>query len=117
MNMKKALNALKNKLYYSVESIRNRYPCKIIKIQNELAIKEKSLVSFQAVTKLNIQRLPLNELIEDAMLVEKFHPTDCIKLGFLSAGDILLKNTESLSEARKKYNSILQKMFHDKEDE
>lgn len=99
--MKSLLDRLKNRFYYSVESIKNRYPCKIVKVKDEANFDKGTQITYQAVSKLNLREVPLKELIDDSMLIEKFHPTDCIKLGFLCAADILIKKSSNLEEAKK----------------
>lgn len=105
----KFIENLKNRFYYSLESIKNRYPCKIIKIKNSENYNKKSSILFQAVTK--IRESTIFEILEDALLIEKFHPTDAVKLGSLSAGEILLKESRSIEEAQNKYQQILKGML------
>ncbi|OGT31566.1 MAG: hypothetical protein A3E87_00240 [Gammaproteobacteria bacterium RIFCSPHIGHO2_12_FULL_35_23] len=115
--MKDLFNKLKDRLYYSAESIKNRYPCRIIRIKNELVMNKTTHIIYQAVTKLNLRELALKELVNDPLLIEKFHPTDCIKLGFLSAGELLIKNATNLEEARENYRRIIKDMFTDLKDD
>ncbi|MBS0350086.1 MAG: hypothetical protein JSR33_02680 [Proteobacteria bacterium] len=107
----KFIENLKNDFYYSIESIKNRYPCKIVKVKNTESYNKKASVLYQAATKINIRESTVAEILSDPLLIEKFHPTDGIKLGFLSAGEILLKESNNLEEAREKYQKILKGMF------
>ncbi len=102
-----------NRFHYSIESIKNRYPCKIIKVKNESDLNKNTYIIYQAVTKLNIRESSLKELLEDSLLIEKFHPTDCIKLGFLSATEILIKNKSCSEETKNQYVKLVNGMFKD----
>jgi hypothetical protein len=44
-------------------------------------------------------------------LVEKFHPTDCIKIGFFAAGELFLKNNFSSEEIQLKFKKISDEML------
>src|SRR3990167_8011027 len=112
-SMMSLLRKVKNKFTYSVESIRNRYPCKLIKIKNHTDFDRKTLVTYRAVTRTNLRELTLEEILNDPMIVEKFHPTDAVKLGFLSAGEILLKNNLTLEQIKADYQRIVKAMFKD----
>lgn len=109
--MFKFINNIKNRLDYSIESIKNRYPCKIIKISWIDNSEENSTVTYRAVTKLNIRQSSPKEILDDPLLIEKFHPTDCVKLSFLAAGEILLKKVNNLEEAKELYKKIINGMF------
>jgi hypothetical protein len=111
--MSKLIEKFKNKLHYSIESIHNRYPCKLIKIKHAGDFKKNSRVIYRAVTKLNIRECSIKEVLDDTSLVEKIHPTDCIKLGFIALGDILLKECSSIEEAQTKYKQIINEMLKD----
>ena len=113
MLMKKMVEKLKNKFYYSIDSIRNRYPCKLIKIKNHYDINKKTMITYQAVNRLNVRESTLENILNDAMIIEKFHPTEAVKIGFLSAGEILLKSGKSFEEVRSNYEKIISHMFSD----
>ena len=105
------INNLSNKICYKLESIKNRYPCKIIKIKNCFQEKSKTSIIFQAVNRFNLRDMKLEEILNDPLLVEKFHPTDCIKMGFLAAGEILNSDNHSNTQAKQEFRSIFKKMF------
>ena len=109
----KILEKLKQKFHYSLESIKNRYPCKLIEVTAASDFTKEAIVSFRAVTRINIRKATLPEMLDDPMLIEKFHPTEAVKLGFLSAGEILLKNSKDLEEAKSIYQKILNNMLND----
>ena len=111
--MKNLAEKLKNKFYYSIDSIRNRYPCKLIKIKNHHDTNKKTMVTYQAVNRLNVRESTLENILNDSMIIEKFHPTEAVKIGFLSAGEILLKSGKSLEEVRSNYEKIISRMFSD----
>ena len=112
--MKNLFNSMRNKIYYSMESIKNRYPCKLLKITVGQEEKPDITISFRAATKFDIRESKLKPLLDDGMLVEKFHPTDGVKLGFLSAGEIILNKAESIEDARKIFIDISQNMLNQK---
>lgn len=109
--MAKFIKNFRNKFYYSIESIKNRYPCKIIKIRGVDNFQEGATVTYRAVTNINIRESSPKEILDDPLLIEKFHPTDCVKLSFLAAGEILFKKTNNLAEAKELYKKITTKMF------
>jgi hypothetical protein len=104
---------VKDKIIYSFESIKNRYPCRIIKIKNLVDFDKSTLVTYQAVTRFNLRELKLESILDNPMLIEKFHPTDAVKLGFLSAAEILLKNDKTFDEMKLDYQKIVLGMFND----
>ncbi|MCX7125449.1 MAG: hypothetical protein NTU49_06840 [Gammaproteobacteria bacterium] len=111
--MRKIVEKLKNKFSYSFESIKNRYPCKLVRVKNHNVFDKKTLVTYQAVNRFNLRDLTLESLLNDPMIVEKFHPTEAVKIGFLSAGEILLKGEKSLEEIKREYQKIVTNMFKD----
>ncbi len=102
-----------NRYHYSLESIKNRYPCKIIDVKNLDDFSALTEIKYLAATKINIRTATAQSILDDPLLVEKFHPTDGVKLGFLACGEILLKEDISLEEARKLYLVITNHMFQD----
>lgn len=113
MEMPKFINNIKNRFHYTLESIKNRYPCQIIKVKNIENLDETPIITYRAVTKYNIRKCTTKDIIEDSLLLEKFHPTDGVRLSFLAAGEILLKNVNSLDEAKELYKKIISEMFKD----
>jgi hypothetical protein len=96
-----------------MESIRNRYPCKIIGVANLNDFSKKTSITYQAATKINIRTSLTKDVLDDPLLVEKFHPTDCIRLSFLAFGELILSGELSIEEAKERYNKISQSMFED----
>ena len=111
--MAKLFKKLINRYHYSMESIKNRYPCKIIDLKNLSDFCTQTEIKYLAATKLNIRTSTAQAILDDPLLIEKFHPTDGVKLGFLACGEILLKDDISLEEARKLYLMIAKHMFQD----
>jgi len=94
---------------YSLASIKNRYPCKIVSLKRNANTKTE--VTFQAVNKINIRKSTAKDIISDTMLIEKFRPTDGVMLGFISAGEILFSDpTMTLSEIKNLYFKIVDDM-------
>src|SRR3990167_10607087 len=106
--MRKFLSGLVNRYHYSIESIKNRYPCKIIAV---LDTGKTAKIKYQAVTKINIRTSTAKDILNDPLLVEKFHPTDGVKLGFLACGEILLGDCVTIDEAREMFQKIIHKML------
>ena len=102
-----------NKYHYAIESIKNRYPCKIISTKNIDCFDKDTVIQYQAASRLNIRYSTTQELLNDPLLIEKFHPTDGVKLGFLACGEILLKEDMPLEKARELYLKIINQMFND----
>lgn len=102
-----------NRYYYSLESIKNRYPCKIINVKNIRCFDKQTEVQFIAASKVNVRLATPQDILNDALLVEKFHPTDGVKLGFLACGELLLRQNLSLEDIRALYLDISTHMFQD----
>ena len=111
--MKKIISGIKDRYYYAIESIKNRYPCKIIAISNIAHHDKPAEIKYQAVTKINVRSSTAKEILNDPLLVEKFHPTDGVKLGFLACGEILLKECATIEDARNKFQLIMHRMLTD----
>ena len=94
-----------------MESIKNRYPCKIIAVTDAKVYDKIAKVKYQAATKINIRISPVKDILDDPLLVEKFHPTDGVKLGFLACGELLLKDCSSIDEAKEKFQKIIHQML------
>jgi len=107
------LNKIMNKYHYAVESIKNRYPCKIIEISNINVFDKSTAIKYQAASKLHIRTATAQDILKDPLLVEKFHPTDGVKLGFIACGEILLNDNVTIEQARKFYVEIANRMFHE----
>lgn len=109
--MKRIFSGLINRYYYTLESIKNRYPCKIIDVSDATAYDKIAKVKYQAATKINIRTSSARDILDDPLLVEKFHPTDGVKLGFLACGELLLKDCTTIEDAREKFQKIINKML------
>ena len=109
--MKKIFSGIINRYYYTIESIKNRYPCKIIAVSDFVGDDKIAKIKYQAVTKINIRTSTAKDILDDPLLVEKFHPTDGVKMGFLACGEILLKDCLTIDEAREKFKTIIHEML------
>lgn len=106
----KKLHEIRDIFTYTIENMKNRYPCKIIKIGHDSKFKN-IVITYNAVTKTNIRKACITEILEDRNLVEKFHPADCVRLGFIAAGSILTDENLSREEANEKFNFISEQLF------
>lgn len=113
MILNNAIEKITGYFSYSIASIKNRYPCKIIGIkQNNNSSNVKNEIVYQAVNKINIRKSTAKDIISDSMLIEKFHPTDGVKLGFISAGEILFDDPAlTLDEIKILHRKIVEDMF------
>ncbi len=109
--MNKFVSGIINRYYYAFESIKNRYPCRILRILDLEDLNKTTKIKYQAVTKINICTASIKDVLEDPMLVEKFHPTDAIKLGFLACGEVLLRDCKTIEEVRQRFKKISQEML------
>lgn len=109
--MKKIFSGIINRYHYAIESIKNRYPCKIIAVSDTNDYDKIAKIKYQAVTKINVRTSTAKDILDDPLLVEKFHPTDGVKLGFLACGEILLKDSATIDEAREKFQKIIHQML------
>ena len=109
--MKNIFSGLINRYHYTVESIKNRYPCKIIAVSHGEGQDKPAKIKYQAATKINIRISTAKDILDDPLLVEKFHPTDGVKLGFLACGEILLKDCATVDEAKERFQKIIQQML------
>ena len=81
------INKLKNqinKLYYTVASFRNRYPCKIVEIKH-YNLERQPIVKYQTLSRFHLYEATLREISMDKALLEKFHPQDTWKIGYLTS--------------------------------
>ena len=109
--MKQLIEHLKNKTIYSLACIKNRYPCKLMRVKNLFSEKNHASVVYKIAIKFNFVESGISEILDNPDIIEKFHPMDGVKLGFLAASDILLKEFTTIGEARKKYNNIANNLF------
>ena len=114
ITMRKLFEKSKLKFQYSIESVRNRYPCKIVSFHHITDESKPCKVTYRYVTRLNLRTSTFKDLLDDKLLIEKFHPTECIKLGFISAGEILFKYS-SKNDVQKQFYGIIEKMINDQE--
>ncbi len=97
-----------NRAIYFQESIKNRYPCKIIGYSYEKGI---TIVHFCILGKIhNIHQISSKDLLSDGSLLEKFHPKDAAKIGFSIGCDVLLEKSGDVSI----YNNTMATMFGEK---
>lgn len=93
---------------YHISSLRNYYPCKLVG-EIEVDGENKTLIRYRTLGKRDTYTIPIQELLEDRDLIEKFHPTEAIKFGAIAMGDILLSLPED--KRQQKFEEIKQKML------
>ncbi len=78
---------------FDLSILKNTYPCKLVggKLNR---INMNTIIIFTILGKRDGHEKPLRELIMNKDFIEKFHPIDAIKFGFISLGDRLFKFSE-----------------------
>lgn len=107
--LKSKLNYIFGASVYAIESIKNRYPCQVIDIKQQNKISNSIIRYCVLGKKENAHNIPVRELLDDKKLLEKFHPSDALLIGFICFGDIILSEKEA--EREKKYNFMIKKLL------
>lgn len=68
-------------------NIKNKYPCKLVGTKKTRNTHE-TIIIFTILGKREGYNITLNEIISNKELLEKFHPTEAVKFGFISLGDV-----------------------------
>jgi len=103
-----------NCLYYLRSSIaKNTYPCKLVgeKIN---PLGNGTIILYKIRGEQDNNEIPLQYLLNTKKLIEKFHPTDAVKLGSIALKDILLELNEN--ERNQKFNIIKNIMLNSTHD-
>ncbi len=87
---------------------RREYPVKIVgeRLCNNNA---ETTILYRISPKKEVFEIPLKELLEDAILIEKIHPYQAVKLGFMACGEIMF-NYKDGEDRKMKYQEIVKKM-------
>jgi len=87
---------------------RREYPVKIV---GERFCKNntETVILYRISPKKEAFEMPLKELLEDAILIEKIHPYQAVKLGFMACGEIMF-NYKDGEDQKRKYQEIVKKM-------
>jgi len=97
---------------YSTMSMRNRYPCLLVG-EKHLYDKHTTIIQYVIKSKRDTEyEISVDELLNDLLLIEKFHPTQAVKIGCIAMGDILCMIPEDQRE--QKYKSIMDNMLKTK---
>lgn len=97
---------------YSMLSLRNRYPCLLVG-EKHLYDKQTTIIQYVIKSKRNtVYEISIEELLNDPLLIEKFHPTQAVKIGCIAMGDILYTIPED--QQRQKYQAIMSNMLKTK---
>ncbi len=100
----KLLRNIQNALIYAVTAIKNRYPCKIDTFH--LFTKSKPTeIEYRVLNRFDARTSSIHDIVLNNSLLEKFHPSDALKLGVILAGDMLFKDNGSITyeELHEKY--------------
>jgi hypothetical protein len=105
------LGLLKLKTDYSLATIKNRYPCKIVGEQHLLENHDTEIL-YTIFSKRDVYKISVKDLLNDPDLLAQFHPTQTLKIGFIAFGDILLNMPEE--QRTEKYKQIVGQMMDNK---
>ncbi|NNM59198.1 MAG: hypothetical protein HKM04_05225 [Legionellales bacterium] len=108
--VKEKYNGLVNFIHYQMENRKNQYQCQLIGEKINASDKVNTVLIFRMMGKRDIHEIPVDKLLEDKTLVEKFCPTDGVKIGIIAMGDMLL-NEENQTKAIQKIEKIKKQMF------
>ena len=73
-----------NRVYYGIAAMRNRYACKIVEIKH-FNLEKQPIVRYQTFSRFHIYESNLRDIAMDKDLLEKFHPNDSWKIGYLTS--------------------------------
>lgn len=92
---------------YHYLSIKNRYPCRVV--GERVDPKNRgTVVIYKVLPKKEEFEINLRDLLDQPLLIEKFHPTEAIRLGFMAFGDLFFNQTKE--KAFTEYQNIIEKM-------
>jgi hypothetical protein len=114
----KLFKRVNNFFSYASASIKNRYPCKIEEILYLYDLTQDTQIQYRVLTRFDVRIQTIQEILLDPLLIEKFHPSDGARFGFIAAADLLLKKrspnaTIQVNELLKEYKAVGDKMFCD----
>jgi hypothetical protein len=93
---------------YKMSSLRNRYPCRVTGERFDENTRE-TIVFYKVIPRKEEFEIKLKDLLEDQHLIEKFHPAQTVKLGFMAFAEIFF-NFRNKEDAYLKYREIVKKM-------
>lgn len=92
---------------YHYLSIKNRYPCRVVGERINSKTQE-TIVIYKVSPRKEEFEINLKDLLDQPLLIEKFHPTEAIRLGFMAFGDIFFNQPKEF--AYEKYQTMVKKM-------
>lgn len=96
------------KYQYFYYSQRNFYRCKLVG-EKPSRDENDTIIIYRILGKRDIFEIPIQELLLTPDLLSQFHPTEAIKFGAISMGDVLLRIHDS--KRREKFDEIKKKMM------
>lgn len=98
---------------YKMMSVQNRYPCMLIG-EKHLYDCKTTIIQYVVKSKRDVvYEINIDELLNDPLLIEKFHPTQAVKIGCIAMGNILYSTPET--EIKQKYEHIMENMLNTSE--
>ena len=98
-----------NSIYYYFATHRNQYYCKLIGEKLNPQEKSNTIILYRLLGKRDIFEISIRELLDNRDLLEKFHPTEAVKLGAIAMGDMLSTIEHDATVAR--FQEIKRKML------
>ncbi len=93
--------------FYHFSSIKNRYPCRVTAERIDSTTQE-TIVVYRVSPRKDEFEIKLKSLLDQPLLIEKFHPTEAIRLGFMAFGEIFFNQPKET--AYQQYQDIVKKM-------
>lgn len=87
-----------------------RYSC--VLVGEKYNDKNETIIVYRIRNRPDVYETSLEELVTSPWIIEKFHPTDALKLGIIVCGDILSRTPAEQRESRYQAikNSIIQNL-------
>lgn len=82
-----------NEDYLDIAVMRNSYPCKLVGGKTDRK-QIRTIITYIIWGKRDGHEKSLKHLINDKELIQKFHPTEAIKFGFIFSGDSLFSHSD-----------------------
>jgi hypothetical protein len=103
------IHHLIGKYQYIHSSKRNSYRCKLVG-EKPSPEENNTIIIYRILGKRDIFEISIRKLLENPELLSQFHPTEAVKFGAISMGDVLFDLDET--KRKDKFNEIKQKMVN-----
>ena len=86
-----------NKYHEKIQLHKNKYPCRLVGENTENKTNGTTII-FTVLGKRDGYKKLLSDLISNKDLLNKFHPTEAVKFGFIYMGDTLFEHTNQIKK-------------------